>query len=265
MSLDADFTKQCCARLYESDVVARLLGDSFHPGGLAFTERLGHLLELNPESHLVDAACGSGASALFLAQRFGCRVHGFDLSRQNVERASAEAARRGLSERVRFDYGDAEHLPLGDASVDVVICECAFCTFPDETAAAREFARVIRPGGRIVLSDITRAAGPADELNDLMAWIACLADARSSDAYAEWLTEAGLSIAIVEPHDEALRDMVRTIGTRLFAAEVLAGLKNVDVPGIDFEVAKRLARQALVAVNDGRLGYAIVCAARPRT
>ena len=263
MSLDqADLAKQCCARLYESDIVSRLLGDSFHPGGLALTERLGHILELTPDSHLVDAASGTGASALFLARRFGCRVSGFDLSRQNVERATVEAARQGLSDRVQFECGDVERLPLGDESADAIICECAFCTFPNKAGAAREFARVVRPGGRVGLSDITRAPGRSDELNDLMAWIACLADARSSETYAAWLTGAGLTITAVEPHDEALREMVRAVAARLFAAEVLAGLENVELPGINFEAAKRMAHQALVAVDQGRLGYAIVCADR---
>ena len=63
------------------------------------------------------------------------------------------------------------------ASVDAIICECAFCTFPDKQAAANEFARVLKPGGRVGLSDITREPGPAGELVDLMAWVACLADA----------------------------------------------------------------------------------------
>lgn len=255
-------TKQCCARLYESEIVSLLLGDSFHPGGVALTERLGLLLDLTPNSHVVDAASGKGASALFLAQRFGCRVSGFDLSQQNVDRATAEAVRQGLSGRVRFERGDVERLPLEDESVDAIICECAFCTFPDKPAAARQFARVLRRGGRVGLSDITRAPGPSDELNDLMAWIACLADARSSEAYGAWLTDAGLTITAIEPRDDVLRELVRAIGTRLFATEVLVGLKKIDLPGIDLEAAKRMAHQALVAVNEGRLGYAIVCAVR---
>ena len=170
--------------------------------------------------------------------------------------------RQGLSGRVRFQRGDVERLPLEDDSVDAIICECAFCTFPDKPAAARQFARVLRRGGRVGLSDITRASDPSYELNDLMAWIACLADARSSGAYGAWLTDAGLTITAIETHDDVLRELVRAIGTRLFATDVLVGLKKIDLPGIDLEAAKRMAHQALVAVNTGRLGYAIVCAVR---
>jgi arsenite methyltransferase len=120
---------------------------------------------------------------------------------------------------VRFEVGDAERLPVDDASMDAVICECAFCTFPNKPAAAREFARVLKPGGLVGLSDITRAPGPSGELADLMAWIACLADARPADSYAAWLTAAGFTQVAIEPHDDTLIEMIRRIGTRLFAAK----------------------------------------------
>jgi ubiquinone/menaquinone biosynthesis C-methylase UbiE len=260
---DAGEIKQCCARLYESEIVSRLLGESFHPGGAGLTERLGQLLSLTPESRVLDAASGKGTSALLIAQRFGCAVVGVDLSTQNVAHATAEADRLGLAGRVSFEVGDAERLPLDDASVDAIICECAFCTFPDKRAAAHEFARVLKPGGRVGLSDITRSPGPPGEPTDLMAWIACLADARPAHSYAAWLADAGFTKAAVEAHDDALTEMIRGIGTRLFATEVLAGLGKLDLEGIDFPAAKRMTKQALAAVAARRLGYAIVCATKP--
>ena len=259
----ADGAKGCCARLYESDVVSLLLGDSYHPGGLALTERLGELLHLNPDDRVVDIASGTGASALHLADRFGCRVTGFDLSQRNVDRANGQAARIGLAERVRFECGDAERLPLPDESVDALVCECAFCTFPDKPEAARELARVLRSDGRVGLSDITRADGPSDDLNDLVAWIACLGDARSPDTYAGWLAAAGLTVSVIELHDDALTEMVRSIGVRLMGADVLTALKKIDLPGVDFEAARRMANQARAAIERGQLGYAIICAHAP--
>jgi ubiquinone/menaquinone biosynthesis C-methylase UbiE len=259
----ASEVKQCCARLYESEIVRRLLGDSFHPGGTALTERLGTLLELSPEHVVLDAASGNGATALFLAQRYGCQVIGVDLGAENVARATTEAERLGLADRVRFQVGDAEQLPVDNSEIDAVICECAFCTFPDKTRAASEFARVLKRGGRVGLSDITRTPGPSGELADLMAWVACLADARPAASYSEWLVGAGLVKTIVEHHDEALTDMIRGIGTRLFATEVLAGLGRLDLAGIDLVAAKRLTKEAMTAVAQHRLGYAIVCASKP--
>jgi ubiquinone/menaquinone biosynthesis C-methylase UbiE len=244
--------------LYESDIVSLLLGDSFHPGGVALTERLGYLINLTEDSHVVDVASGRGTSVFHLAQRFGCRVSGIDLSQQNVDRATADAARLGLAGRVRFQVGDADYLPLADESVDAVICECAFCTFPDKPRAAREFARVLRHGGRVGLSDITRTSEPSDGLRDLIAWIACLADAHSTEIYAAWLEDAVLRMSVIERHDDAVREMVRSIGARLLTTEVLAALKKIDLPGVDLEAARRMTHQARIAVERGQIGYAIV-------
>jgi len=260
---DAVQIKQCCARLYESDIVRRLLGESFHPGGTVLTERLGVLLGLSPDSLVLDAASGNGTSAVCLAQRFGCRVVGVDLSAENVARATAEAARLGLADRLRFEMGDAEELPLNESAVDAIICECAFCTFPDKPRAAKEFARVLKPRGSVGLSDITRSPGPTEELSDLMSWVACLADARPAESYSRWLDDAGFSHAVVENHDGALTEMIRGIGTRIFATEVLAGLGKLDITGIDLPAAKRLTKQAMSAVAERRLGYVIVCATKP--
>jgi ubiquinone/menaquinone biosynthesis C-methylase UbiE len=65
-----------------------------------------------------------------------------------------------------------------------VICECAFCTFRDKSAAASEFARVLKPGGKVGLSDLTRSGILPAELDGLLAWVACIADARPISEYA---------------------------------------------------------------------------------
>jgi len=156
---DSAILKTCCANLYESDWAQLLLGGSFHPGGLALTERLGTLLHLQPGHRVLDVASGKGTSAIHIAQRFGCDVVGVDYSARSVEDGIVASVNVGVSDRVRFKRGDAETLPFGDAEFDAVICECAFCTFPDKCAAASEFARVLKPSGRVGLSDLTRS-GP---------------------------------------------------------------------------------------------------------
>ncbi len=255
---EAATLKTCCANLYESDWARLLLGDSFHPGGLALTERLGTLLELGPGRRLLDVASGKGASAIYLAQRFGCDVVGVDYGARSVEDAIIASVNAGVSNRVRFKRGDAESLPFGDAEFDAVICECAFCTFPDKHAAALEFARVLKPGGRVGLSDLTRSGPPPRELEGLLAWVACLADARPTDEYAAYLQSAGFTVERIEPHDQALADMVAGIRAKLLGAELLVKLKQINLPGADFEQAKRMARVAAEAVREGKLGYALM-------
>lgn len=254
--------KQCCARLYESDFAKLLLGDSFHPGGLKLTERLGTLLGLTEQSRVLDIASGKGTSALFLAERFGCEVLGIDYSDQNVEQANAAAVAKGLATHVDFRKGDAERLAVADSSFDAIICECAFCTFPDKPAAANEFARALRSGGGIGLSDLTRGPVLPKELDGLLAWIACIADAQPLDSYTQYLRCAGFRVKQTESHDEALLEMVNQVRMKLLGAEIMAGLKKLDLLGIDFTAAKQMAHAALGAIQQGSLGYAIICAVK---
>ncbi len=258
----AEEIKSCCAQLYEQDFVRILLGDSFHPGGLDLTTQLGRAMGLKPELRVLDVASGTGTSALHITKTFGCEVVGVDYGKENVRVANEEAARRGLSDRVRFEHGDSERLPFGDTSFHAIVCECAFCTFPDKAVAAGEFYRVLGPGGRVGLGDITRSDTLAAELRSLMAWVACIADAQPVAGYQERLTAAGFRMDSVTPHDDALTEMVNQIRGKLLGLEIAVGLKKIDLPEVDFTSAKNMARAALEAISRGQLGYALLTATR---
>jgi arsenite methyltransferase len=255
--------KHCCAAFYGSDVAKLLLGESFHPGGTPLTERLGEILGLTPQSRVLDVAAGKGTSAFFLATRFGCEVVGIDYSGRNVEAAEAAASAKSLSERVSFQWADAEQLPFSNNSFDAIICECAFCTFPNKQAAAHEFMRVLRPGGEVGLSDLTREGAVAPELDGLLPWIACIADAQTLSAYAALLSAAKLKVRVAEACDNVLTEFVNEIRTRLLAAEVMVRLQKLVLPGLDLETAKAIAKSALAAISEGKLGYAILAATKP--
>lgn len=250
--------KSCCAALYESDWATLLLGDSFHPGGLALTQRLGELLNLQAGQRVLDVAAGKGTSAIFLAQHFDCEVVGIDYGTGTIAAARAKAEKAGLAGQVRFEQGDAEHLHFDNDTFEAIICECAFCTFPDKLTAAGEFVRILRPGGRVGLSDLTRTGSLPPELDTLLAWMACIADARPLDDYTRYLQQAGLTISHVEPRPNALAEMVKNVQTKLLGAEIMMKLNKLDLPGIDLDQAKSLARHAAQAVQAGRLGYALI-------
>jgi SAM-dependent methyltransferase len=144
-----------------------------------------------------------------------------------------------------------------------VICECAFCTFPDKVTAATELARVLCPGGRIGLSDLTRSGPLPPPLEGLLAWLACLADARPVEEYTAYFAQAGLTVEQVEAHNAALGELVRTVQGKLLSTEVLVKLKQLDLPGANFAQAKSLARAAAEAVRKGQLGYALLVASKP--
>ncbi|GER90649.1 hypothetical protein KDW_48110 [Dictyobacter vulcani] len=257
--------KSCCANVYQSDLARLLLGESFHPGGTVLTEQLGSLLRLGPDKQVLDVAAGQGTSAIHLAQRFGCHVRGIEYSALAVERATEAARAAGVDKLVTFEQGDAEHLPVPAASYDALICECAFCTFPNKSIAAAEFLRVLKPGGQVGLSDLTRnvAAVPAD-LQGLLAWIACIADAQPLESYVRYLTQAGLTIQMLEPHDEALAEMVKAIQGKLLGVELLVKLNKLQLPGeIDFAQAKAMAKSAAAAIQAHQFGYAVIIALKP--
>lgn len=255
---DISELKQCCALFYGSEAARLLLGDSFHPGGLELTYELASKLRLSANSSVLDVASGRGTSALAVAERFGCSVTGIDLSPANVAEANGAAAERGLAERVRFVCADAEKLPFDSAAFDAIFCECAFCTFPDKAKVASEFARVLRSPGRVGITDLTRTAGPQPQLEGLLAWIACIGDAQPLENYAAWLRGAGFTISLCVTRDECLRDMVAQVRSRLMVAEIMMGLKKLDLPGFDLTEAKRLAIAADLAVKNGILGYALL-------
>lgn len=255
--------KACCAAGYSTDLVGLLLGRSYHPGGLALTRQLAGHLGVRAEDRVVDVAAGLGTTAFMLASEYNARVDGVDLSTSNVRSAEDAAVPAGVVGRVRFHVGDAERLPLEDASADIVLCECALCTFPDKPTAAAEFARILRPGGRVGISDVVaeRDRLPA-ALTSLSAWIACVADARTVDDYSQILTQAGLTITLVESHSDALSRMIDQIEARLTLLR-MAAPGRLDDLGVDLGAAPGTLAAARDAVARGTLGYALLIATKP--
>jgi SAM-dependent methyltransferase len=256
--------KACCAATYSSPLARFLLGSTYHPGGAALTSRLLAALEVGADTTIVDVASGPGTSAILAAQQLGCSAVGVELSADSVAVARQAAVSAGVSERVRFLVGDAESIPLDDESVDGALCECAFCLFPDKPTAAEEVARVLRPGARLALSDVTAdTTRLPPELSGLGAWVACVADARPLDELAALLEGAGLVIEQVEDRSTLVRDVVDRIEARLRLARFLE-------PQLAAELAAGIAQGlalvpvARAAIADGALGYGVVVASRPQ-
>lgn len=259
-AVPAEEAKACCARSYQQDAVALILGESYHPGGLDLTRRLARSMDLRRGQRVLDVASGPGATAFLLAAEFGVEVDGVDLGDQSVSKANAKAAEADLVERVRFHVGDAERLPFPDSTFDAVVSECAFCTFPDKPTAAAEMARVLKPGGKVGITDV--ALDPTrlhEELRSLAGWVACLADARPLEEYVQILAAAGLQTRLTEDHDEGLARMIRQIDDRLVAFKIA---KVAALESIDFDAARRRTAQAAEAVADGIAGYKLLVATK---
>lgn len=262
MRVPAERIKMCCTEAYSSDIVALLLGESYHPGGATLTRRLADQLELSStgEQRVADIASGPGATARLLASEYDVAVDGVDLSEINVNRARAAVAQAGLGDRVRFHHDDAERLPLPANTFDALMCECALCTFPDKKAAAQQFARILRPGGLAGITDVTVTdAGLPAELTTLTAWVACIADARSVTDYTRILTGAGLHVRHVESHDDSLLQMIDRVDARIIALRIVAP-KTLADNGVAPDSVLAFTAVARDAVKAGRIGYTLIVA-----
>ena len=261
--LDAAAVKACCAAGYSYDLVALLLGSSYHPGGLQLTRRLLDRLDLVPGRRLVDVAAGVGTTALLAAREHGVHVDGVDLSEANVALATGAAASAGLADQVVFHHADAEAVPLPDGCTAAVICECALCTFPNKPTAMAEMARLLAPGGRLGLTDVAadRAALPT-ELTGLTAWIACIADARPAAEYAALAEAAGLRVTATERHTRALSRMIDQIGARLELLR-MTSRPRLEKLGVDFDRVVPVLGATRTAVAEGALDYVLLVAEKP--
>ncbi|MBI4214008.1 MAG: class I SAM-dependent methyltransferase [Chloroflexi bacterium] len=256
----AEQVKQCCADLYGGDWARFLLGDSLHPGGLDLTLHLAKALELDGSARLLDAACGTGASSVAVADRFGCRVVGLDYGTQQIEAALAAARKSESRDRVGFLRGDVERLPFADGAFDAALCECALSTFGDKPGAARELRRVLKRGGGLGFSDVTRSGPLPEELRGPLTYGLCLAEARPTVEYAELLEASGFRVLQIEDQRGRLIDILDDVKGKLIAADLLCGLGVLRLPEIDLAVARQALGTASGAIADGAIGYVAIVA-----
>jgi SAM-dependent methyltransferase len=124
-------------------------------------DRLLPLLNLTADSHVLEVASGSGGPALYMARATGARVTGLDVNESGVATSNALAKKAGLSERVRFQRGDAnDRAPFEDDRFDALVCMDSMNHFPDRGAVLREWHRLLRPGGRAMFTDPCMITGP---------------------------------------------------------------------------------------------------------
>ncbi len=109
---------------------------------------------IGADHHVVDAGCGVGGTAIYLANKHGCAVTGVNVNRKQLEIANRKAADAGVEDRVRFGYADcSEHLPFDDGSIDAVVNIESACHYGDRGTFLREVFRILSPGGRIAAMD----------------------------------------------------------------------------------------------------------------
>lgn len=149
---------------------------------------------------VVDLGCGGGLDVLLASKRVGAtgKVIGIDMTPEMIERARAGATQLATT-NVEFHLAQIDQLPLPDNSVDCIISNCVINLVPDKSKAFGEILRVLKPGGRMVVSDIAlRKTLPAEVVVDIQAYVGCIAGALEITEYERLLREAGFDAVLVQ-------------------------------------------------------------------
>jgi ubiquinone/menaquinone biosynthesis C-methylase UbiE len=201
------------------------------------------LAELVPGETVLDLGSGGGIDVLLSARRVAPtgKAYGLDMTDEMLALARENQRRAGV-ENVEFLKGEIEAIPLPDDSVDVVISNCVINLSADKDRVFAEVFRVLRPGGRLAVSDVVvRGAVPAAIRRSVELWIGCVAGALDEQAYRDKLARAGFAAIDVEP-------------TRIYRVE----------DARDFLVDAGLDAAAIAPEVDGKFMSAFVRARKPR-
>lgn len=151
------------------------------------------LAQLQPGEVVVDLGCGGGLDVFLAAQRVGPagKAIGIDMTPEMIDRARAGAAKlSGIN--VEFHLTTIDHLPLPDASVDCVISNCVVNLAPDKRAVFREIHRILKPGGRLAITDIAlKRELPKELAQSVSAYVGCIAGALTLGEWSALLQEVG--------------------------------------------------------------------------
>lgn len=188
------------------------------------------LASLQPGQTVLDLGSGAGLDCFLAAQKVGetGRVIGVDMTPEMIERARSSAARLGIS-NVDFRQGYLEKLPVESDSVDVIISNCVINLAPDKALVFAEAFRVLKPGGRLAVSDIV-TDGPLPEAlkRSLSAWAGCVSGAAEAISYTRMLLAAGFASVTITPVffdrdsvEAAIRDSEDLIELRTLSREDL--------------------------------------------
>jgi SAM-dependent methyltransferase len=217
-------SKSCC-----SDPITSNLYDISQSGEIpeaAMLASLGcgnptALAQLNPGEIVLDLGSGGGIDVLLSARRVGPngKAYGLDMTDEMLALANENKRTAGI-ENVEFLKGEIEHIPLPDNSVDVIISNCVINLSADKDRVLGEAFRVLKPGGRLAVSDVvTRGEIPPEIRKSVLLWVGCVAGALEENEYRSKLSAAGFEQIAVDP-------------TRVYriedAREFLSG-QNIDV------------------------------------
>jgi arsenite methyltransferase len=200
------------------------------------------LAALKPGETVLDLGSDGGIDVLLSAKRVGPsgEAYGLDMTDEMLALANENKRKAGV-ENVEFLKGEIEHIPLPGNSVDVIISNCVINLSADKDAVIREAYRVLKPGGRVAVSDVVTRGGMLPEIREsVLLWVGCIAGALEETDYRTKLTAAGFADVEIEP-------------TRIYRVE----------DAREFLVGNGLDVDAIAAEVDGKFMSAFIRAVKP--
>ena len=189
--------------------------------------------QLQPGETVLDLGCGGGVDAIIASRLVGDegKVYGLDMTPEMIELARENSTSAG-ARNVDYIEGLIEDIPLDDAAVDVVLSNCVINLSDDRPTALREAARVLKPGGRFVVSDIVEFEPLPDDARDDVCAIAGTTNGMLSvGAYATLLEEVGFSRVSIEPKTVYTLDVLHEKAQRKGRMEHFERIESLDVSG----------------------------------
>jgi SAM-dependent methyltransferase len=190
---------------------------------------------MQPGEVVVDLGSGAGFDCFLAAQQVGPhgRVIGVDMTHEMLQKARDNAGLVGVA-NVEFRLGEIEHLPIGDNTADVVISNCVINLVPDKEQVYREAFRVLKPGGRIAISDVVNIAPlPAELATDDALLCGCMAGAAACGQIEHWLAAAGfveIRITVKSESRELVKSWAPGRGIEDYVASAMIEART-PVPG----------------------------------
>lgn len=243
----------------EALIEAEDLGlEILHPGGLQITRELGELCRIGPTSRVLDVASGTGESACFLAENFGCAVTGVDASDFMLNRAIEKARNTGAN--IEFKKGDAQNLPFEADTFDAVISECTTCILEKQLAIS-EMMRVATPGGYVGIHDLCWKQNTPERMRWRLAEIEGEVP-ETLDGWKRIFEEVGLEEVVAVDKSFLMRgwgmDIKRKLGSLGQFRIFLKVSRKWGIGGL-----KRIIESARIFESE-HTGYGIIVGRKPR-
>jgi SAM-dependent methyltransferase len=235
---------------------------SSHPGGFPATKQNLEILQVKPEEYVLDAGCGSGLTACYLAKNSGCKIMGVDINSQMIDKACLRAEKEGVSHLIEFKVADVNNLPFANDCFDLVIAE-SITVFLNKVKVYQEFYRVLKPEGRVADLEMALLHELPSSLRRQME--ECFGTGTDPLSFEEWLNalkEAGFQDAEIK-NQQALTNKANIIMNELKKDWLLVkdlANKAASTPGL---LARLQKNAGFMKKNLGYFGFGLVCGCKP--